>query len=69
MLHAITDSTPDPETASNTVTNRCNKANKKARANIVFNLGTEPIAVITSLLGEIASVSDIWKNLISSYEQ
>ena len=68
VLNVIKDPEPDPDSSATTI-NRWNKANKKARSEIVFNLGTEPIAVVTQLLTDRASAADVWKKLESSYQK
>ena len=68
VLNVITDPEPDPGSSA-TIINHRNKANNKARSKIVFNLGTEPIAVISQLLTDRASAVDVWKKLESSYHK
>ena len=68
MFNAITDPDPDLDSSA-TIINCRNKANKKARSEIVFNLGTEPIAVVTKLLTDRASATDVWKELESLYQK
>ena len=67
-FNVIADPEPDLDSSS-MIINRWNKASKKARSEIMFNLGTEPIAVVTHLLTDRASAADVWKKLESSCQK
>ena len=68
VLHVLRDDSPN-EDASEAIQNRFKRAEEKARAHIVLNLGDEPATLFTSSLMSGATTKEVWNKLKDAYQK